>query len=473
MLSKAVLAFAVVMGGVVALLLAGTQILDWYWLVLLAAVSLGAALYSLRGSIPAIYTLAQRIDRRLKLADALSTAIHFSEHPEAGRENICELQRRNAEEAARQVDVRTALPFHRPKYLLPAACLGAAALALFTARYLIIGSLDLKPSLVMLAYDSFFSTKSYEANNERPKRANLDPKAGIVPNDPSLQADVPPDQAKKQGDTPEANTQSGDDSKAGNQKNPPDSNKQSAGDPNRSAQDPPADSGTNKDAADPASSQAAQSAPQKNAPNGKNGLQSAGNQKSSLMDKLRDALADMMNKMNSSSQGAKSAQPSGQKAQPGDRPGEKANRPKDQQSQSAAATDQQGQDGEQKQSSDADNAKQPSDKNPAKSAKNGIGSQDGDKTRREAAEAQAMGKISEILGKRAANVSGEVMVEVGDTRQQLKTPWTQEQANHAEAGSEIDRDEVPLLYQPFVERYFEEIRKSEPASPARKAPVKK
>ena len=68
-----------------------------------------------------------------------------------------------------------------------------------------------------------------------------------------------------------------------------------------------------------------------------------------------------------------------------------------------------------------------------------------------------MGKISEILGKRSAAVSGEMMVEVGSSKQQLKTPWAQHQANHTKAGGEIHRDEVPLTEQQFVEQYFEEI----------------
>ena len=67
-------------------------------------------------------------------------------------------------------------------------------------------------------------------------------------------------------------------------------------------------------------------------------------------------------------------------------------------------------------------------------------------------------------GERSANVTGEVMVEVGSGKQQLKTPWAQRQATHAEAGSEIHRDEVPLMYQQFVQQYFEEIRKTPPAS---------
>ena len=63
------------------------------------------------------------------------------------------------------------------------------------------------------------------------------------------------------------------------------------------------------------------------------------------------------------------------------------------------------------------------------------------------------------------------MVEVGDTKQSLKTPWADKQAAHTEAGGEIHRDEVPLIFQPFVERYFEEIRKTpQAAKPAPAAP---
>ena len=82
-----------------------------------------------------------------------------------------------------------------------------------------------------------------------------------------------------------------------------------------------------------------------------------------------------------------------------------------------------------------------------------------------------MGKISEILGKRSAAVSGEVMVEVGSSKQQFKTPWAQHQADHSNAGGEINRDEIPLTEQQFIERYFEEIHKSAQPADAKPAPA--
>jgi len=64
-------------------------------------------------------------------------------------------------------------------------------------------------------------------------------------------------------------------------------------------------------------------------------------------------------------------------------------------------------------------------------------------------------------------------VEVGSTKQQLKTPLGQSQSTHAEAGSEIHRDEVPPIYQEFVEQYFDKIRKpAENSKPAPEPPAK-
>src|SRR5262249_4801918 len=103
--------------------------------------------------------------------------------------------------------------------------------------------------------------------------------------------------------------------------------------------------------------------------------------------------------------------------------------------------------------------------------KSGIGRQDGDKNIREAEQLAAMGKLSEIIGKRAQNVSGEVMVEVSSGNQQLKTQYSQKKAAHADTGGEIGRDEVPLAYQQFVQQYFEEIRKTPASAPKAKKPA--
>ena len=464
---KTALAAAIVMGGAIVLLLVGTQILDWYWLLLLAVASLGTGLYRLRKSIPSLYALAQRLDRRLKLADALSTAQYFSDHPAPGREPICEMQRESAETVARQVDLKAAVPFVRSRYLLPAAVLAVAAAGLFGVRYLVTGSLNLQPSLLKIAYDSFFGTKTYDAKNQLPPRAKFDPKAGgNTPQDnPLADSDVPPEELNP--DNPNASP--GGDSTKENGANPADQNDaeenqgkqdgKEAGDPNSAGKN-----GQDKNQ----KSDNAKNSDKNGNPDSKGG----NNSDSGLMDKLRDALANMMNKMKSSSEDKKQQAQNSQKGQQGDRKeqGQKGEQSKENQPSQDNNGDTQSE-GDQKDASNSESSEKASQKNASQDAKNGIGSQDGEKALREAEQLQAMGKISEILGKRSASVSGDMMIEVGSSKQTLKTPWAQRQASHGEAGGEIHRDEVPLMYQPFVQQYFEEIRKTAPSSAGAKPAV--
>ena len=97
----------------------------------------------------------------------------------------------------------------------------------------------------------------------------------------------------------------------------------------------------------------------------------------------------------------------------------------------------------------------------------GIGNQNGLKEQREAEQLKAMGKISEIIGKRATTVSGEMMVEVQSGKnQQLRTAYTSTTAAHGEADGDVTRDEIPLSLQPYVQQYFEQVRKAAPQSAA-------
>ena len=106
--------------------------------------------------------------------------------------------------------------------------------------------------------------------------------------------------------------------------------------------------------------------------------------------------------------------------------------------------------------------------NATQDAKSGVGKSDGNKDVQYSEQLNAMGKISEIMGKRAENIKGDVMVEVSSGRQQLRTQYSQSGAAHASTGGEIHRDEVPLEHQAYVQKYFEEIRKGEQVAAAKK-----
>ncbi len=103
------------LGGAILLLILGTQILNWYWPVLLFAGCLAVGAYRSRNKISSRYQVAQSIDRELGFHDSLSTAIFFAERPdhaEVSREFIDE-QRKAAENLARSADVERGLPFLR------------------------------------------------------------------------------------------------------------------------------------------------------------------------------------------------------------------------------------------------------------------------------------------------------------------------------------------------------------------------
>ncbi len=468
LLDRLALALTIGIGGFIALLLAGSDFLEWYWILLLVGASLAVGVYRLRSKIPSIYRLAQRIDRRLSLADALSTAIYFESDPSRGHEAIRNRQRNEAESIARSVDVNAAVPFQRPRFAYPALALALVAIGVFVVRFAVTGSLNLKPSLVQVAFEHFFPPKADIAKVDKKGNPIKTPKDDPSnPDSPRVENQDAPDQMLDAQDAPDPNNpQAADNSKQSAQKGEPD---EKNADAQQGENNDKGDKQANgNDASEDNSKQGNKDGKQQAA---KEGKQASENQNSSLMDKLKDAMANMMNKMKSQSKdGRQSPQQNAQNSnQQGnqDKSKQQGKQNSQQQAQSDAQSDQQSDSGDKKQSAEAKGAEKSSDKNASQDSKSGIGSADGDKSAKEAEQLAAMGKISEILGKRAQNVTGEVMVEVGSSKQQLKTPWAQKQAQHAEAGSEINRDEVPLIYQQFVQQYFEEIRKT-PAKPKTK-----
>ena len=306
-LDKAALALTIVMGGAVALLLAGTDILNWYWLVALAVASLGAGAYFLRKSLSSRYVLAQRIDRKLQLSDAISTAVYFSENPQPDKAAICESQFREAETVAAQVDVKQALPGTRSRYLAPAAALAVAAFGLFGVRYLVTGSLDLKASLVRVVYDNFFGAKPVEARNQLPKRAKFDPVTGQPNPDATLEADRQPEELLDSQDSPsDSNGDGGDNSKTAAEEG-----SQKKGDNPSADQGKEDPSGQGKEAQDDKGQQSdSKNANSKNDSGKQGGKPLPANQKSeSMLDKMKDALSNLMDKMKQeASEGSKSDQ---------------------------------------------------------------------------------------------------------------------------------------------------------------------
>ncbi len=474
-LDQGTLAASAGLGGLVALLFAGTQILNWYWPLALLGVVFLVGLFRFRGSIPTRYQVAQRADTRLGFSDSLSTAVYFIENGKRKRADpeIVLAQRNAAESLAASTGPEADPPFRAPRYTWTAAALAALSLGLIIARYGFRGELDISQPLVRIPFDTFQSVPDVAAKAKQTPKYKLpegmegftvppdsfedqsgDPKP--APDEETLsqtlQADPmaarSTDGMKKLTGNEEAGQEPGEGSEKGDGS--------SAGD-DRGQKDSGASSSGPKNAKSPSQGADQNSSPQ-NSDN------------SSLMDKMRDAMANMLARLRmtprpgessrqsmSSNQGAAqsaSAEKSlGKKGPPS--PGKQG----DGQANSDEAGEQQGEGASKNMNAQGKMSDSAGDKQAQQEGKSGAGKQEGDKDIKQAEQQAAMGKISELLGKRAQNMSGEILVEVSSGKQQLKTQLTEKNASHSDTGGEISRDEVPAAYQHFVQQYFEQVRK--------------
>jgi hypothetical protein len=479
-------ALGVACGACILLLLLGTQILDWYWLPAVFVAALGFGFWKIWQATPNLYQVAQRIDRSLSLHDALSTAFHFGTSPEPASAGVKELQSKQAAEIARTVDLGAALPFQLPRTAYISGVLALVALTMFGIRYGVTQSLDFKPSLVAMAFDNFFSGSDVVAKNEDklPKQQkNLNDefeKMGIHVNtaDQKME-DLDPgnDHSTDIVDTPDVNPEAGNDShdKA---KTSPEAMKSEG--PEEGNDKEGSDSGDSKGKDKEPEAGDGKSDQSKEAPD-KQGQQKSDN--SSLMDKLKDAMQNMLNKMkqqqkgNQQKQEQQNASKEGSSQQQQGQKGDQQGQQKDQQGQQQAGEGKEqkseGKDGQQGQKSEnaqGKSSEQKGNQQQSADAKSGQGKQDGSKDLKDAELEKAMGKLSEIYGKRQQNLTGEITIEVSSGKQQLKTAYSTKTSSHKESGGEINRDEVPLIYQQYVEKYFDQIRKADAAAERAKAP---
>jgi hypothetical protein len=483
---QAAIAIALAMAGGILLLLLGTQILNWYWPVLLFGGSLAVGLYRTRNRIPSSYVLAQKIDRRLALHDTLATAVHFGHSSSLADQELVEAQRTRAERAACDVVVREAIPFQMPMAAYASVALLVITGTLFGVRYGMRQNLDLSQPMVSFTFDTFRVDDTVASARKRktPEQQRLEEQLQGLSISPDQQNPQDfgeaPDSALNTVDTPDVNdfpqealTKSQQKLSSSEVKAAGEEGLEQAGESGEESEgqsaDPSAADGNNPEGA----------------PQGKNASPQQGNQgeNSSLMDKMRDALANLMQKMKmpqkpGGSQQTASSKPGQQNSQQQSMSEKGTPQPGSRQqgdSQTSDADgDQQGEGGEQADNGQSKQGSQGADQQASKDAKSGMGKQDGDKDVQLAEQLEAMGKISEIFGKRAQNLTGEVMVEVAAGKQQLRTQYSQKAASHSDSGGEIHRDEIPLVYQHYVQQYFEQIRNSTAAKGAnseKKAPA--
>jgi hypothetical protein len=459
--------------GAMMVLVTGTQILDWYWPVLLFGGSFLFGLMRMRNRVPSLYQVAQDVDRRLELHDALSTAWHFSEETKSHvKPDVVEAQRQMARQMAASLDPARAVPFRTPQSTYYCAAGIMAAALLFGVRYGFTNSLSLtkpiadirwNPVAPVAAKEKLASRKSVIQERLEQQLAEMGMSLEKVDSPPGDMQEVT-DKAMPAFTTPDGKAPMSAQDKAGEggEKSGAEMGDNEKGEQAQGDSQQGTDQQSGSEGQTPNMGKAQQAQGQQ----GKQGQQGAQGD-NSLGSKLRDALNQLLAKMKpSSSEGQQASNQQGQQGQKqqaknqGQAQNQQGQKQGEGQSGKEGQSSKEGEGGEQSQS--AQNSRpgeRSSDRPGQEDAKSGVGKQDGAKEIREAEQLAAMGKISELIGKRSQQLTGEMTVEVSSGNQQIRTNYSQRTSQHADLGGEIARDEIPLQYQPYIQRYFEEVRK--------------
>jgi hypothetical protein len=472
-LSQGSLALSIALALLIVLLLTGVEVLNWYWPVALLAAAAAFCLYRAYSRVPSAYRIAQVIDRRLSLFDTLSTAIHFNDSAHQASADLRTSQLEQADRIAATVDPAQAVPYRLPHSAYAFAALFLVSATLIGVRYGAGRSLDLRPPLAQLLSSTFNpGGKKEVAQNNTPRN--------LPQNQASKDEDTPAGDQEEKGAKPQ-DGQSSEASEAGNDSSAEKNGASQDGQDKRAAQNQGADSGDENQPQAENQQDSAEKSPSgadgenKPDPNAKqsDGKQSAENSSdsSSLMSKMKDAFQNLFSRpkpQNNANSQPQSAQNQGAKQ---GQPNQSKQNSKDGQQSGAQPAD--GENGQPDNSPDQNDSQgKGQGKNDAQQANkqpgSGVGSQDGSKQIHDAEMLAAMGKISELIGKRSAALTGESTVEVQNTSQQLHTAYVQRGAEHAQSGAEINRDEIPVALQPYVEQYFNQLRKTAQPAPKKK-----
>ena len=467
-LKQFALSAALAIGGLALLLTLGTRYVEWWVVAIFAIAVTGWAAAKLRRKLPGDYAAAVWLDDKANLHDSLSTAHYFAVSkspaltPEA--EAILLAQRGQAEAVAGDVNVSIAVPFRFPKALYGLAALLLVSSGLVTVRYFYGHDLNLSAPITEVVFQDLAAIKNPKAakparnpdrKDEYDEARSLLSKLGLGANledKPDEKLDEALADALKSA---EKTPGTGEDAKL--------DKKMDQGDPLDAAKDAPKEN----TGAQPGENNNKKPGEAGDSPGTQASGKSGDKADKSLLSKLKDAMDNMMS----------APTPSGDKKSGGKQQQSKSSSQAQATPQAGEAGDEENKtaaDGEasgnaQKSNSPGQTSGNTSDKQEGPSA---AGSEDGEKAIKAAAQIKAMGKISELIGKRSEQVTGESMIDVQSGNQKLQTAYKDKAATHGEGTGEVSRDEIPVSVQAYVQEYFQQVRKPE-GKPAKTPPAAK
>jgi hypothetical protein len=444
------------------LLFLGTDILDWRWLIIVPAAPLAAGAGIAFRRLPPPYPTAQLVDRRLKLADSLSTALFFA-GPNPSRpcdDSARQAQQADATRIAASVDLRQAIPIRFPRATYLAVLPAIVAAGLFDLRYRFDAHLDLRPPLAAIVQQLLQDVTSELAKLEDQLQRLLAPnpqkdeeaKKQRSDNGGEEAASIPPDgSASKTTASGSANRQQTEvaDNTLAEEPQAAQQEQQSSGD-TQAGSEPNSSSPRGRDGRE--QKKAAAGDQQAGSPNGE----------PSMLNKFKDSMANLLSMMKPQPGGSGKQQP----GKPRDGRPEDSRKQGDQASDSANA--EAGADSPQPGGAKSSGTSQSANPGADKQAGTGAGNEEGIKEIIRAEQLEAMGKLDALFGKRARSIEGEFTTEATQGPQQLKTAYQRRSAAHTDVHAKAQRDEVPVAFQEYVQRYFELVKSA--AAPAKGSP---
>lgn len=390
------------------------------------------------------YWIAQQIDSKLDLHDELSTAWACSGRSSRFLDTLGDQARRTAD----TVNLRALFPAPGMQAWRWAALSCVAVVALFAWRWSSLETLDLSAPLIGASVEQQQASAEGDGKKTRAQRIREQLKKMGMPLEEMegvLGFSAQGGDGKNAGQQ-QQNAQ-GQAMQQGGQKPPENAKNQTAG-------QQPGENGQEAKEGNQGPP------PQKGPQQGNMGQQaSAPQQQNSLFDKMKDALSSLQDKLSGqqnqqAQQQQKNAQQAagqqGQKAQSSEgeqsKQGNQAGQPQD-------ASNNKSNGNEQAQSSPNQN-------------KSGQGSSDGDKNIAEQKQAEAMGKISEILGRRAENINGDMQLKTSSKNNRLTTDYVEQTARSSDADQSVrSREEISLEAQAYIKRYFTALHKNSKTVP--------
>ncbi len=454
------IAAAVELSVLVVLLVFGTDVVAGTYLIVLPLTYLICGIGFAWRKLPASSPTAQILDCRLKLPDTLSTALFYSD-PQPGRrcaEEFRKAQNEQATKIAATINLRETIPVRMPRAVYLSAALAVAASGLLVIRYGTTARLDLRPPIASRLQQMLENAKAEMAKlMEELQRTQLaDRKQTEESGDRTTASAAENSDAKPSGSGESNQAESGSSGKGEAQEKP-------VADTFAGEQDE-AQQGNQQLAADSQSgsqqgapSQQQNGSPQNQQQQGSGSQSGSSASGSSMVNKMKDSLANLLSALKPPSGGAGGQQ--AMKAQEGRTSG---NNRKQGATESGASSGEAGE-GESSKPGNAlaGGAGQAGKSQAEKQQGTGAGNDEGSKEIRAAQQLAAMGKIGTIFGKRSENISGEFTVEAPSGPQNLNTPYARRSAAHASVETTAIRDEVPQEVQEYVQHYYELIRQED------------